>query len=278
MAPLLVVAVAVAYGIGNVIWSISTWAPEDVDVYWDAALRLRNGEPLYPATGVDPSHAYRYAPWFAAAWVPLTFLPRTAVDVAWSGLLLAASAVTLIATLRAPSPARVALAFLVGSFLVVGAKFGNVQPLMVAALALGAGRRSGPLWIGLAASLKATPLLYVLVYVGRRQWRRAAITCGVAAVLVGPMLLMGITDYPTEPAWSHSLYTVSLPLFLVVAGLAVGVAAWVAWRLPRFAWLAVSVAVILTLPRYFQYELTYLLVGALAHRAGEPGNADTAHA
>src|SRR5688572_2013171 len=37
-----------------VLWSYVTWSElygplfADVDAYWDAALRLRNGEPLYP--------------------------------------------------------------------------------------------------------------------------------------------------------------------------------------------------------------------------------------
>lgn len=47
---------------------------------------------------------------------------------------------------------------------------GNAQALMVAWLVWGAERRSGPLWIALAASLKAVPILFAIVYIGRRQW------------------------------------------------------------------------------------------------------------
>ncbi len=55
---------------------------------------------------------------------------------------------------------------------------GNVHALLIAALVLDVERRSGPAWIGVAASLKLFPLLFVLTYLGRRQWRRAAIAAG----------------------------------------------------------------------------------------------------
>lgn len=260
----LAVAICVAFGIGNVVSSLTDWRLADVDAYWNAAMRLRNGEPLYTAfQDVNAAEVYRYAPWFAVAWVPLTFLPRTVVEIAWSIVLVGASVTVIAAVLSERSRASIAIAFLVASFLFVGAKFGNVHPLMIAALAFGAERRSGPLWIALAASLKATPILYVLVYLGRRQWWRAAATVGLTAVLVLPMFLLGIGDYTADPGMSHSLYAVSPAVFGAVAVTSVVIAAWVSWRFPRYAWLAVSVAAILTLPRYFEYELTYLLVGAL---------------
>lgn len=261
---LVVLAVCIAFGTGNVVSSITDWQFGDVDAYWNAAFRLREGEPLYPAyADVNAAHVYRYAPWFAAAWIPLTFLPRPLVEVLWAGLLIGASVAVVAAMLGSRSRAAIAFALLVGSFLIVAAKFGNVHPLMIAALAFGVDRRSGPLWIALAASLKATPILYVIVYAGRREWSKVAITIGLTVLLVAPMILLGVTDYTADPGWSQSLYAMSVPLFAAVAVASVSGAAWVAWRHPRYAWLAASVAVILTLPRYFPYELTYLFVGAL---------------
>ena len=68
------------------------WGFEDVEAYWQAALRLREGQPLYPV-GIDPdSYAvFRYTPWFAWLWVPLTYLDRTVVEWAWAAALAAAS-------------------------------------------------------------------------------------------------------------------------------------------------------------------------------------------
>src|SRR5688500_18548027 len=91
-ARLLVLAICVLYGVGNVAYSISTWHMPDVDAYWGAAMRLREGESLYIAhSDVDASDVYRYAPWFAWAWVPFTFLPRQTVEGAWAVSLIVAS-------------------------------------------------------------------------------------------------------------------------------------------------------------------------------------------
>ena len=48
----------------------------DVSAYWEAANRLRDGDPLYQARAANASDLYRYAPWFATAWIPLTYLPQ----------------------------------------------------------------------------------------------------------------------------------------------------------------------------------------------------------
>jgi hypothetical protein len=251
-------------GIGIALTSVSAWDLADVDAYWEAALRLRAGEPLYPPQDdVNAAEVYRYAPWFAAAWVPLTFLPRDVVEVGWSVVLIGASMALIVATLKARSREAIAVAALLGGFLFLGASFGNVQPLMVAALAFGVERRSGPVWIALAASLKATPLVFVLVYIGRREWRQAAICILLTMLLVLPMLGLGIADYTTEPGFSHSVYASSPIFFACLAAASVTWAAWIAWRRSRWAWLATSVAVMLTLPRFFQYELTYLFVAVI---------------
>lgn len=259
---ILVLAISIGYGIGNVVWSATAWEIPDIGAYWNAALRLREGGVLYPpVTDVNASEVYRYAPWFAFAWIPLTVLPRSLVDALWSVALLGASAAVVLPTLALRSRAAIAFAFLIGSFLVLIASRGNVQPLMVAALAFGVERRSGPLWIALCASLKATPIIFVVVYVVRGEWMRAAVTLAVTAVLVLPMALFGIGDYTTDPGSSASLYVLSPVLFVMVGGASVLAAAYVAWRHPAWGWLAASVAVILCLPRYFPYELTFLFVG-----------------
>ena len=259
---LLTLGICLAFGIGNVIYSVTAWEIPDIGAYWNAALRLREGGPLYPPVAdVNASDVYRYAPWFAAAWIPLTFLPRPVVDAAWSIALVAASAAVVLPALWARSRAAFAFTVLIGSFLVLIASRGNVQPLMVAALVFGVERRSGPLWIALCASLKATPILFVLVYAARGEWGRAAATLLLTAVLVGPMLLFDLAGYTTSPGSSQSLYGISPALFAVVAAASVLMAAYVAWRHRPWAWLAASVAVILCLPRAFTYELTFVFVG-----------------
>lgn len=255
-------ALCIGYGIANVYWSATAWEIPDIGAYWNAALRLREGGPLYPAVAdVNASDVYRYAPWFAYSWIPLTHLPRWLVDAGWSVALVAASIAVIVPALRTRHRAAIVFTAIVGSFLFLIASRGNVQPLMVAALAFGVERRSGPLWIAICASLKATPVLYAIVYAARGEWRRFFVTIGLTAMLVVPMAFFDLGGYTTDPGFSDSLYFVSPLLFWIVAVISVTVATYVAWRHRPWAWLAMSVAVLLCLPRYFPYELTFLFVG-----------------
>lgn len=260
-AQLVVLALCIGYAIANVVWSVTAWEIPDIGAYWNAALRLQAGEPLYPAvTDANASEVYRYAPWFAYLWIPLTHLPRSLVDGLWSAALVVSSIAVVYPAVKLRSPTVLPFAAVAGSFLILIASRGNVQPLMVAALVYGVERRSGPLWIAVCASLKATPILFVIVYLARREWGKAAVTLGLTAVLVLPMLAFGMEGYTTDPGASRSLYAVSPVLFAVVGAASVVVAVYVAWRHPRYGWLAAALAVMLCLPRFFAYELTFLFV------------------
>jgi hypothetical protein len=258
------VALAICFGIGLafVIANVRSWELEDADAYWNAALRLRESPDLYPALGdAGAPDVYRYAPWFAWLWVPLTFLPKIVVQVGWSALLVAAIGVALAPLLRMRTVAAICLAALLGGLLVRTASTGNVHALLIAALVYGAPRRSGPIWVGIAASLKFVPLAYALVCAGRREWKRAAITIAVTAILLGPALLYDLTDYPTAAGDSLSLLSLAGPLPWAVVALTLAAAAVVLAR-TRFAWVAASTAVLAAIPRLDLYSLTYLLVGS----------------
>jgi hypothetical protein len=231
----------------------------DMDAYWNAAVRLRLGQPLYSAGSPTDSDLYRYAPWFAYAWIPLTLLPKAAVLLAWQTLCLGAALASTLPLLRRGS-AGVAAATLLLPFQLEGASFGNVQPLLVLALMWGVERRSGPLWIALAASLKATPLALVVVYAGRGQWRRALLTLAITAALVSPMLLFELSGYSTQVGGGQmSLLTVSPVAYVLAAAIGLGIAGLAART--RFAWVAASVAVVLGLPRFLLYEIGFVLIG-----------------
>lgn len=256
-------AVAIGVVIGFALAALTgpgtNWWLKDADAYWDAALRLRGGQPLYPPlANVEDPEIYRYSPWFAYLWVPLTFLPHDLVRVGWGALLLGGVALCIWPALRSRTLAGTLLAVLLGSILVRTASSGNVQPLMLAGLVLGVERRSGPLWIALAASLKAVPLLYVAVYAARREWGRVAWTLAITAALVVPMLLFDLSNYPLD---SGSLVDAPIPApwsWVVVAALLFGV-----WRLRSgpYAWVAASAAVIMALPRWVPYFPSFMLVG-----------------
>ena len=243
-------------------YAISREPGADVAAYWNAAERLRDGLPLYAGGAANASDLYRYAPWFAAAWIPLTYLPHDAVTAAWVGLMITAALLSTLPLLRHGPVGWAALA-LFAPLQLIGAAFGNVQPLLVLGLLWGVERRSGPLWIALGASLKGVPLLLALVYAGRGEWRRAAITLGLTVVLVAPAFLFDLSRYSTSPGPNQmSLAAVSPFLWLPVALLAVA-ATWVLAR-TRFAWLAAALALVAALPRLLVYEVGFLLVGVPA--------------
>ncbi len=251
-----VVAVALGLGIALAILSIHTglvWT--DGQVYWEAGLRVASGEPLYPA-GVDPETAYKYAPWFAWAWAPLTFLPEPLVAAAWTVAMVGAWALPVVAFLRMGWAAQ-AVAVLAGPPLLIAALGGNVQPAVVALLWALLGRRWGPVAIGVAASLKLFPALFAVTYLARREWGRALVSVAIGALLWLPLLAYGLDSYPSAVGGALSLWTISPVVYLAaVAGAAV-------WALRRPSWRAGSVLVIIGASvRFIPYHLGYLLCSA----------------
>jgi hypothetical protein len=264
LARLVALALIIGLGVNHVWWSISDWHLSDMNAYWDAGLRLRSGEPLFPAvTNVTASEVYRYSPWFAWLWAPITVLPRELVNVAWSGVLVGASVAAIIPLAR--RRAWIGVAFFLPILIGISA-IGNVHALLVASLVHTVERRSGPLWIGVAASLKLLPILLVIPYVGRRQWGRAAVALGVAAALLAPYLMYDLSNYVTSAGGGGLLWDWP-PLYAAAVAAALAVAVWTARS--RFGWLAASAAVVVAIPRSFVYDVTWALVGAPADEAAD---------
>ena len=187
LARLVAMAVVIGIGIFNLYQAVIGWSLSDASAYWQAGMRLREGQDLYPAlASVDASDVYRYAPWFAWLAIPWTYLPVQVAGALWSLVLLGASALALYPLARARGWLLVAL---FGPILVGISAVGNAHPLIIAALVWGVERRGGPLAIAAAASLKIFPLLFALVFAGRRQWGRFAAAIGLTALLWAPALL-----------------------------------------------------------------------------------------
>jgi hypothetical protein len=146
--------------------------------------------------------------------------------------------------------------------------YGNVQPLLIAALMFGSRGRGGPLVVAACASLKVVPILMVLVDIRRGELKRAAITLGIFAVLVAPMLLHDLSGYSTAVGPRQlSLAQVWPGLWLAVALLSV--LATIVLGRSRYRWLAAGVAMVLTLPRLLTYELSFLMVGMIEERRAQ---------
>lgn len=265
-----VLGVAIGFFVAQAVFAVSGWTLVDMEAYWNVAMRLRDGQPLYPQLADSTTaDVYRYAPWFAFAWVPVSFAPKAVVAILWSGALVAATAAVMWRIGKTGTPPAITGAALLGGLLLLIDSTGNVHALLIAGLLFGATRGTGPLWIALAASLKVVPILYALVYVGRGQWLRAVLTLLIAAALVLPMLAFDLTFYPTDPGeLSFSLFN-RIPVAWVVLGGAAAVATLVlSARGSSQAWLAASAAAVLALPRLWTYDFTFLAVGL----ADDPGD------
>lgn len=271
-------AILLSWALAYLVVRLQFWEMRDVEAYWEAALRLRAGEPLYADPPVPSEYnMYRYSPWFAWLWVPLSLLPKPVAYAAWAAALAVASLAILWALLRIRTAAALALAAVMAPWLLSLVEVGNVQPLLVAALAFGISRRSGPLWIGVAASLKAAPLLYVLVYVARREWRRVALALLATVVLAAPILLTDLSYYRSDPGLSFSLYGwVSPAAWLAGATAAAAAATVVALRRSPWTWFAIGLAMMFVQPRSHVTTITFLLVGLLVPHLDRLGFADDA--
>jgi hypothetical protein len=260
-ARILAAAIVIGWSLANVIQRVGDWSLSDMDAYWNAALRLREGGLLYPPVP-DPSAVdiFKYAPWFAWVWIPLTLLPKAVVGAAWSAVLVGASGAALVPLLRQISLARLSAAALLGSLLIWSAASGNVQPLLVAVLVHGVATRAGPIWIGVAASLKIFPLFYALVYVGRREWMRALVAACVAGLLWLPVFAYDLRHFQGGYADSPSPLLAIHPA-LYALGVVVAVAVTLLLARSRFAWLAAAAGLFAVLPRVSLIDLTHLLVG-----------------
>ncbi|HEX5013400.1 MAG TPA: hypothetical protein VFV72_04500, partial [Candidatus Limnocylindrales bacterium] len=134
----------------------------------------------------------------------------------------------------------------------------HVQPALIAALAWGLGTRWGPIVIAVVASLKLTPIVYVAVFVARRQWTKAAVTIGLTAALVAPMLFFDLRFFPADTTGSWGLFEWSPILWVVVVG------AVTTYVFVRPSWFAASVLATLTIPKFVYYDVAYLVTGLRA--------------
>jgi hypothetical protein len=248
--------------------ALSSEVQPDADAYWLAALRLRAGQPLYLG-GTDETEIFRYAPWFALAWVPLTQLPQEVAYGLWRALLAISTLAAVWPLVRRPTPAALTLSILLGGLLLTNLPAANVTPLMAGLLSLGLATRAGPVVVGVTASLKVFPLVFVLGYLAERRPWAAVASMAVAAVLWLGVLAFDPARYlslggPSFYAGGVSLFGVSLFLWVPVAiGIAL-VTGLLALAGSRWTWLSAAAAIPLAVPRVWLPDAAFLLPGAAA--------------
>lgn len=251
---LLALTLATATGATFLAEALVNWSLLDMTAYRAAAMRIREGEVLYGGD-VHLNSAYRYAPWFAYAWVPLSHLPEVAIRVVWSTLLVAGAVISLM-PLVDRSKASLILLLLFAPLMLGSAAGGNVQPLMVGALVFGLRSRWGWLAVGFAASLKLIPLAFCAVFVAERRWSQAAGAIAVTVLMWAPVLWMTVEPITFETGLGRLL---PAPLWLLVPAAAGLAALAFATRRSPLTALAAALGAIVSLPRLFVYELAILL-------------------
>jgi Glycosyltransferase family 87 len=231
----------------------------DLRYYLFGAEQIAHGANPY-APIPDSQLKYLYAPWFAVALIPATWLPFPIVALAWHSILAVSAGVSLWPVLRARRLEGTLAALLIGTFLFHGVWAGQIQPLMVALLVLALPTRWGPAAIGIAASLKVTPIVLCVLYAGRGEWGKVAVAATVAAVLWAPALLFDLSQYGIAVMQSHSLLGHSPVAWALVVIVALGMG----WRLARtrYGWLAAATLWMAVLPRMILYDPSGLAVGA----------------
>lgn len=191
----------------------------DLRVYWAAAREFISGGELYaPGLPGTPygGMAFTYPPFAAAVLSPMALLPVQAALVVQtlSNLVIAAIIGTVVtqylvhrSVARTPGgPAQLLIAslFITGLILLLGPwrnslALGQINPLLMALILLdllGSTRRRPKGFVprgvltGIAAGLKLTPLVFLLYFVVRGDFRSAARMAGTFVATVGLMALL----------------------------------------------------------------------------------------
>jgi len=247
----------------------------DARPYYEAASRLNQGQPLYPA-GLDPNsnRIYLYPPLFAVVLRPLALLPYTWFALIWEIVVVAAFAALLFRLGVRRKSTWIAVGIL-------GVPIGWALTVAQAHIPMTLLMAIGQPWsIALAANLKLFPALIVLYWVGRREWESAAAFLvwgalfALAQVLLEPggsfayIRQLGVEQLGEQGVLRNfSPYTISPVLWLVL--LFAGAALTIVAARYRWGWAVAVTFASLAPPRLLVYMLTGLL--AAIRRPHAPG-------
>lgn len=242
------IVIAAAF-VGLRLFQIQPWA-ESVDAY--AYWTTRDGIP-YGTEGTGVIGAYVYSPAFAQLVAPLAALPWPIFDALWTAINLAIYG-WLVGRLALPL-----LLFLPFSFEIIS---GNVHLMLAAMVVVGLRERGAWAW-AFGAITKATPLVGLLWFVVRREWRALALAIAASAGVVAISFLLApaawqewlavLTRDAGRPLETTGWYlNVALLPRLVGAAIIVIVGAWrgQAWTIP--------VAIVLAMPVVWLNSLAVL--------------------
>ncbi|MGB7294933.1 MAG: glycosyltransferase family 87 protein [Candidatus Aminicenantales bacterium] len=179
----------------------------DFEVNYKAGLRLSQGETLYRTT--DGHWQFKYLPFSALLYLPLTYLPLSTAKACWFGLIVAASVSIVVMSSQAIdskynkclSPALVAV-LVMGRYFFREIQLGQINALITCLLVVviwflvrpeSRGASSvGGVFGGLAAALKPYAIIVFPYFAVRKKWPALAAGAGVLSLAVlSPALFYG---------------------------------------------------------------------------------------
>jgi hypothetical protein len=209
-----IVAWSAAFLVGLVAFAVKPYT--ELPLYLLAGQRMSAGEPIYRTD----ERAFTYPPLFALPFVPITLLPEALRRPVWYTINFAALAVIVLRLRRRVAPMLAArpsewffwslIALLSGRHVlaVLENQSHDLLVFLCAFLAIDAlcaarSKAAGTL-AGLAAALKATPLLFAPVFLWQR--RCAAVACLFVVLMAGTFLPDLACPAKDGVSWSMSWY------------------------------------------------------------------------
>jgi alpha-1,2-mannosyltransferase len=197
--------------IGVVIWYAVSFHAVDFAVYMWGGHAVGHGSRLY----LDSSsgHWFTYTPLAAALFAPISMLPTATGQVLWELASVAAFAVAAWVTLKLagwPTRAMVGgVAAITALGLVLEPVYhtlfnGQINLILLAFILVDVWRvsqgRRGGIGVGIAAAIKLTPAIFILLFLFTRRTKAAVIATGT-------FLVCGLIGYLIAPSASHLYWT-----------------------------------------------------------------------
>lgn len=218
--PVLAVVVAAAVVAGAVAWA--NVAPRlhvhggfiDLSVYRYGGRLVLDGLPIYGSRDPATNLRFTYPPFAAVAMVPLALLPGWLVTGLWTGASVGALAGVIVVAGRAlgrPVPGWQVALLTVGALALEpvwqNLTFGQINLLLMLALLIDLvhpERRWSGVLVGIAAGVKLTPLVFVvlLVLVGRRMAAGRALLAFAGTIAIG----FAVAPASAKAYWADDLF------------------------------------------------------------------------
>lgn len=211
--PFLVVLGALigAANLGHSFQTIAEATLLDVGVFRDAGQALVSGDPLYEGFPSRSGYAFIYPPFAALLFVPLTWLPEVATDVAWNTAIIAAIfAIMAMASHRLNLRPWWAWAIGLTGFATLldtvytNLYYGQINVFLILLVALDVfgftPKYLRGIGIGVAAGIKITPAAYAVIFLVRKDWRGVLQSAGY-------FLLTAIIGFILRPKESVYFWT-----------------------------------------------------------------------